>query len=126
MKNKKVKVSNQSKSKSQECCAPKKRGRPPGRKNKSSNSHFIESKIEDAYVPPKSHKFLGYCPCKNCESLVGSLDLVSKNIFICPQCLKKGNISKLKNSASYSKDVPRSKKEFLQTVNSVYVEDEEA
>jgi len=75
-----------------------KRGRPKGSKNKIVKIVKIVkkkigkkgrpkikkiSKIEEPeYIPPKSYKFLGYCP--KCKVMIGTHDLISKFIFECP------------------------------------------
>jgi hypothetical protein len=64
-------------------------------------------------------KFLGYCP--QCKSLINSLDLISKFIFVCPACSERNRIKKLKKDLGNEKI--SSKKEYLEiTVNSQYLE----
>ena len=92
----------------------RKRGRPKGSGKKSKKS-YTESKkysnLPDDYKPPKSHKMLGYCSRKGCTCMIGTLDLVSKLIFVCPVCSKRDHIKKLKKPSKPKEQM--SKKEFL-------------
>lgn len=102
----------------------KKRGRPPKSADQktASNSKTIGYGYKaytepDDYVPPKSHKFLGYCPKAGCNSMISSLDLVSKNIFVCRVCGKRDRISKLKKQRKSKNPLPTSKRDFLNETN---------
>jgi len=87
---------------------PGKRGRPPTKKVKLSTEC-------DDYVPPKSYKFLGYCPKKDCGMHVSEKDMVTKTIFVCIRCEKRARVSQLKQKVADFK--PQSKKEFLSSSN---------
>ena len=93
---------------------PKKRGRPAGQKNKTYKPRNISStECDDEYVPPKTYKFLGYCPNKDCNALVGSMDLVAKTIYVCSMCGKRAKVSSLKQELE--RDRPSSKREYMQS-----------
>jgi hypothetical protein len=82
----------------------KKRGRPKGSKNKKK-----KPSTESEYKPPKAYRFLGLCP--KCKGMIGTLDLVSKFIFVCPYCEKRARLNKLKADKPVEEKV--SKKEYL-------------
>lgn len=89
----------------------KKRGRPPKVKEVKAST---ECDDYDDYVPPKSYKFLGYCPKKGCMTIVSEQDLASKQIFVCIKCGKRDKISKLIKERPVK---TMSKKAFLQDSN---------
>lgn len=96
----------------------KRRGRPKGSKNKNSILSQKNDKVEKPYNPPKSHKFLGYC--SKCYTIIGSNDLVSKFIYICPLCGSKKRINALKKIRANT-NITTNKKEFLRdTLNVDY------
>ena len=92
---------------------PKKRGRPAGQTNKTYKPrNILSTECGDEYVPPKTYKFLGYCPNKDCDALVGSMDLVAKTIYVCSMCGKRAKVSTL--NQELERDKPSSKKEYMQ------------
>lgn len=95
-----------------------KRGRPKGSKNRST---LLKEEIErrattestTTLIPPKLFKHLGFC---RCGGMIGSLDIVSKSLYKCPQCGNSGkvkNLKKDKNSEKYT-----SKRDYLEHINS--------
>ena len=102
-----------------------KRGRPKGSKNKSRKKLDSIPDInqeEENYVPPKSHKVLGACPVRQCSFVIGSLDLESKYVFVCPSCGKRARTNKLKEIRR-QEDLPTSKKEYLSsTINAKHLD----
>jgi DNA-directed RNA polymerase subunit M/transcription elongation factor TFIIS len=100
----------------------KKRGRPGGSKNKGTGTK-LSTECDD-YVPPKSYKFLGYCPKAGCGSMIGTNDLISKMVFVCPACDNKDKISKLKSKLKNIVEKSKSKKEYLSITIAHHVESE--
>ena len=90
-----------------------KRGRPKG-----SGKKVEKKKEEEAYIPPKSYKVLGYC---SCGLHISSKDLVSKMVYTCPRCDKRARTNKLTAENETIKVEPMSKKEYLSsTINSQF------
>lgn len=117
--------------------APKKRGRP--RKNPLSiegsevSNKVIGSigsrrrgrprkfKVEDGRepIPTRTSRHFGFCT--GCKLSICSLDIKEKhNEYICPRCGKTEKLAKLAQELGL--DRPKTKKEFLMTVNSTYVD----
>jgi hypothetical protein len=77
-----------------------KRGRPKGSKNKVKKASTESKKkhphwLPEDYKEPKAHKLLGYCTCKD-GTMIMTSDLVSKFIYVCPNCGKRRRTNKLK------------------------------
>ena len=103
-----------------------KRGRPKGSKNKVTKVKAVKAvkgkrgrprkvtkDLCTEYIkPPKSYKFLGYCP--KCNFIISKKELVLKTIFLCESCGKRATVKKLRRESKASGDVPKSKKEYLQ------------
>ena len=101
---------------------PKKRGRPKGSKNawkKKPHKPYKSYNEPEGYVLPKTYKLLGYCNGRGCDCIIGSMDLESKFIFVCPSCGKRDRIRNIKKS---KKDTPKppSKKEYLSETRSAH------
>ena len=45
---------------------------------------------------PRKNIFLGYCPGRDCGSMIAKIDLESPRIFVCQSCGKRAQINKLK------------------------------
>jgi len=94
-----------------------KRGRPKGSKNKSTILREAQEKLNKVETPPpapppKAFKHLGFCKC---GAMIGSMDLVSKFIYKCPQCniqSRKNTLVKKGKGESYI-----SKRDYLEHVN---------
>ena len=113
---------------STECSeVPKKRGRP--RKNPlpivetvkphRSRGRPRKFKVEDGRepIPTRTSKHFGYCP--DCRLNICSLD-IKYTQFSCPRCGKEGKVTDL--AVDLGLDRSKTKKEYLQSVNSTYVD----
>jgi len=98
------------------------RGRPKGSKNKSTILREAQEKLNKVDTPPpppppKAFKHLGFCKC---GAMIGSIDLVSKFIYKCPQCLiqaRKNMLILKKKGETYT-----SKKDYLEhVINSEHI-----
>jgi len=89
----------------------RKHGRPKGSKNKVKKVE--EKPLSNA--PPKSYKFLGYCP--KCFCIITSNDLETKFIYKCVRCANRDRVKSLKDSLNIPKAM--NYKDFIEnTVNS--------
>ena len=77
----------------------------------STSTHNKLFAVPEGYKEPKGRKFLGYCCC---DFIITEADIVSKNIYLCPGCLKSGKVKGLNKEAINVKDRPKSKKEYLE------------
>jgi len=92
----------------------KKRGRP---KKVIYNIPSKEPEIQNK--PMRILKFAGHCP--SCQLALTTED-IKGDIYTCNKCAKTGNIKELIPKIE-PKEIHKSKKEYLQTVNSISYED---
>jgi len=93
----------------------KKRGRP----KKILPTEYKKEEVVIPSKPMKTLKLAGYCP--ECKSMLVTED-IDNGVFICYKCKKTGKESDLSKEAP-KKDIPKSKKEYLQTVHSTTYDD---
>jgi hypothetical protein len=123
-----------------ECSCKPKRGRPKkikeetevkvkrgrGRPKKHKISKWAENKDRARndkgeiipLVPTRTYKALGFCPSCLLSIADFDLDKEKEGYYICPKCNHKGKGSGLKAESGLEK--AKTKKEYLQSVNSVY------
>ena len=89
-------------------------GRPSKKKKYSS---YQDKNLPEGYIDPVPFKFLGYCPSEGCGYMIGSNDLVTKTIIVCPSCNLRTRVSSLNDSRDSGKIVATNKSEFLNTLN---------
>ena len=93
----------------------KKRGRP----KKILPTEYKKEEVVIPSKPMKTLKLAGYCP--GCKSMLVTED-IDDGVFTCYKCKKTGKESDLSKEAP-KKDIPKSKKEYLQTVHSTTYDD---
>jgi DNA-directed RNA polymerase subunit M/transcription elongation factor TFIIS len=93
----------------------KKRGRP----KKIIPTEYKKEEVVAPSKPMKTLKLAGYCP--ECKSMLVTED-IDNGVFTCYKCKKTGKESDLSKEAP-KKDIPKSKKEYLQTVHSTTYDD---
>lgn len=93
-----------------------KRGRPKGSKNKSTllkeaAEKLVKKDEAPPKPPPKAFKYLGYCKC---GSMIGSTDLETKFVYICPHCNLRARTNSLKKKQD--SEVYSSKKDYMERI----------